>query len=76
MFRDELDEIKKIIRLGDLYRDIDESGSGGVWDMASNYVKSHHLNGHYPLKEQDTDLITNILYDFIYDLLNEELNNE
>ena len=76
MFRDELDEIKKIIRLGDLYRDIDESGSGGVWDLATNYVKSHYLNGQYPLKEQDIGLIINILYDFIYDLLDEEFKNE
>ena len=76
MFRDNLDRIKENIRSGDLHRDIDESYANGVWDLATNYVKSHYLNGHYPLKEQDIDLITNILYDFIYDLLDEELENE
>ena len=76
MIKDELNEIKKNIKLGILHRDIDESYGNGVWDLATNYVKSHYLNGHYPLKEQDIGLITNILYDFIYDLLDEELENE
>jgi hypothetical protein len=54
--------------------------------LATNYVKSHHLNAQHLLKEKDIDLITNvygefaesivILYDFIYDLLDEELENE
>jgi hypothetical protein len=86
MFRNELDRIKEDIKIGDLYRDIDESYVNGVWDLATNYVKSHHLNAQHLLKEKDIDLITNvygefaesivILYDFIYDLLDEELENE
>jgi hypothetical protein len=76
MFRNDLDRIKEDIKLGFMYRDIDESYANGVWDLATNYVKNHYLNSQYPLKEQDIGLITNILYDFIYDLLDGELENE
>ena len=76
MFRDELNRIKENIKKGIMYRDIDERYNRGVWDFSIEYAKKHHLNDYYGLKEQDIGLITNILYDFIYDLLDEELNNE
>ena len=76
MFRDELDRIKENIKKGIMYRDIDESYNGGVWDFAIEYAKKHHLNDYYDLKNQDINVITNVLYDFIYDLLDEELENE
>ena len=75
MFRDDLDRIKEDIKLGFMYRDIDESYANGVWDLAIKYVKKHHLNNTHALSPQDVDIITNVLYDFIYDLLEEDLND-
>ena len=74
MFRDELDRIKENIKLGDLYRDIDESYVNGVWDLATNYVKNHYTHIHSTDMEKEMQVA--ILYDFIYDLLDEEFKNE
>ena len=74
MIKDELNEIKKNIKLGILHRDIDESYANGVWDLATNYVKKHYTHIHSSDMEKEMQVA--ILYDFIYDLLDEELENE
>ena len=74
MFRDELDSIKKNIKLGVIYRDIDESYANGVWDLATNYVKNHYTHIHSTDMEKEMQVA--ILYDFVYDLLEEELDND
>ena len=73
MFRDELDRIKEDIKLGFMYRDIDESYASGVWDLAIKYVKNHYTHIHSTDMEKEMQVA--ILYDFIYDLLEEDLND-
>jgi hypothetical protein len=74
MIKDELNDIKKNIELGVLHRDIDESYANGVWDLATNYVKNHYTHIHSTDMEKEMQVA--ILYDFIYDLLDEELEND
>ena len=74
MIKNELKVLKNKILNGSLHRDIDEAYADGVWDYAIQYIKKHHLNSHHALSPQDIDIITNVLYDFIYDLLDSELN--
>lgn len=74
MIRNNLNLIKSQIKDGTLNRDIDESYSRGVWDYATEYVKNHFTFVHST--EMEKQMQVSVLYDFIYELLEEELKHD
>ena len=62
MFKDDFVRIAKLINDGDMDRDIDESGTGGFWDL------SYEIYGKELVDNDDEQEVVESIYNALWDL--------
>lgn len=69
------DDLLYLVKSGDMYREKDEKGSGGVYDFALEYV-NNYLDNVLFIKETPAqkDIYTEFVYNVVYDIIDELLN--